>query len=175
MGREKKMTGDQNIWIFPKLPILTTKEKLYRFRGVQFIKYLTSMLHLKENVAGTAGLILHRFYSRCSDYSYVYDVAAAAFLLSSKMNDSHCSVSTLAGLCAKETFKTKPNVQAEKIKTDWEASIYHHEEKILALLCYDLQFPDAFGSLDLYARKCNIDESVKNMAKTILGDRLLLY
>jgi Cyclin, N-terminal domain len=120
MKKESKLLGDKNDWHFSKLPSLTTKEKLCRFHGIQFIKYLTNMLHFRENVAGCASLIFNRFYSRSSNYSAFVDIAASSFLLSSKLNDSHCSVSSLAGLCAKETFKTNPNVDAEKTKSDWE-------------------------------------------------------
>ncbi|KAJ3363401.1 hypothetical protein GGF31_000977 [Allomyces arbusculus] len=147
-----------------------TRENMQR--GIQFIVHVANRIQCPHTTFATAATMFHRFYVRRSFRNHkVYDMAATAIFLATKVDENMVKLSTLCQHCAMVATKGQSkDLKAEADK--WERVIKLNEVVLMEALAFDFQVDPPSRVLFHYFQASAMPKVVAQSAIAFMTDSL---
>ncbi|KAJ3070295.1 hypothetical protein HDU98_006689 [Podochytrium sp. JEL0797] len=130
-------------------------------------------LKLPANPIATAQLFMHRFFMRESFKRHKYhDVCAAAMFLATKVEETGRRLRRVIQVAAQKALKNDTHQVDESSKEfrNWWDNILYYEEKMLAVLCWDMKFDHPYQNILMLCKHTNGSQALKESAWAFVSD-----
>ncbi|KAF1813043.1 cyclin-like protein, partial [Eremomyces bilateralis CBS 781.70] len=178
-------------WIYAEEELLRTpsildgmsleEERIARFKGTNFITQVGIMLKLSQITISTASALLNRYLMRRSlvaksDYKplHHYQIAGICLFIATKIEEQCRNIKEVVIACCRVALKN-PNMIVDEQTKDywrWRDTINLNEDKILDMLCFDVNIESPYRLLFDMLKYYNVahEKQLRNAAWSFLND-----